>query len=74
MKPFLSVFHAKAHDFKSEVKWSGAYLEGAGSTLGEEVEQCNSFLSRIAVTTKHDKSRTHRYADPRGHAVESAKD
>ncbi|XP_062412037.1 uncharacterized protein LOC134102072 isoform X2 [Sardina pilchardus] len=53
MKPFLSVFHAKAHDLKCEVKWSGAYQEGAGSTLGEEVEQCNAFLSRIAVTTKH---------------------
>ncbi|XP_077081197.1 uncharacterized protein LOC143733373 isoform X2 [Siphateles boraxobius] len=35
------------------VKWSGAYQEGAGSTLGEEVEQCNAFLSRIAVTAKH---------------------
>ncbi|XP_077060997.1 uncharacterized protein LOC143713578 [Siphateles boraxobius] len=53
MRPFLSVFHAKAHDFKCEVKWSGAYQEGAGSTLGEEVEQCNAFLSRIAVTAKH---------------------
>ncbi|KAF3837678.1 hypothetical protein F7725_009446, partial [Dissostichus mawsoni] len=53
MKPFLLVFHAKAHDFKCEVKWSGAYQEGAGLTLGEEVEQCNAFLSRIAVTTKH---------------------
>ncbi|KAL2102430.1 hypothetical protein ACEWY4_001598 [Coilia grayii] len=53
MRPFLSVFHAKAHDFMCEVKWSGAYQEGAGSTLGEEVEQCNAFLSRIAVTTKH---------------------
>ncbi|XDV42699.1 hypothetical protein PO909_011316 [Leuciscus waleckii] len=53
MKPFLSVFHAKGHDFKCEVKWSGAYQDGAGLTLGEEVEQCNAFLSRIAVTTKH---------------------
>ncbi|XP_051277243.1 uncharacterized protein LOC127375264 [Dicentrarchus labrax] len=53
MKPFLSVFHAKAHDFKCEIKWSGAFLEGAGLTLGEEVEQVNAFLSRIAVTTKH---------------------
>ncbi|KAI9516388.1 hypothetical protein NQZ68_017591 [Dissostichus eleginoides] len=35
------------------VKWSGANQEGAGLTLGEEVEQCNAFLSRIAVTTKH---------------------
>nr|XP_054594450.1 uncharacterized protein LOC129161959 [Nothobranchius furzeri] len=53
MKPFLSVFHAKAHNFQCEVKWSGAYQEGAGLTLGEEVEQVNAFLSRIAVTTKH---------------------
>ncbi|ROL43696.1 hypothetical protein DPX16_21857 [Anabarilius grahami] len=53
MKPFLSVFHVKAHDFKCEVKWSGAYQQGARLTLGEEVEQCNAFLSRIAVTTKH---------------------
>ncbi|XP_059921902.1 uncharacterized protein LOC132468207 isoform X1 [Gadus macrocephalus] len=51
MKPFLSVFHAKAHDFKCEFKWSGAYQQGAGLTLGEEVEQCNAFLSRIAVMT-----------------------
>ncbi|GAA6079205.1 uncharacterized protein LOC124379646 isoform X1 [Tachysurus ichikawai] len=29
------------------------YQDGAGLTLGEEVEQCNAFLSRIAVTTKH---------------------
>lgn len=36
-----------------QVKWSGAYQEGAGLTLGEEVEQVNAFLSRIAVTTKH---------------------
>lgn len=36
-----------------KVKWSGAYQDGAGLTLGEEVEQCNAFLSRIAVTTKH---------------------
>ncbi|CAM4653045.1 unnamed protein product [Leuciscus chuanchicus] len=33
--------------------WIGAYQQGAGLTLGEEVEQCNAFLSRIAVTTKH---------------------
>ncbi|KAI9537958.1 hypothetical protein NQZ68_019297 [Dissostichus eleginoides] len=35
------------------VKWSGAYQDGAGLTHGEEEEQCNAFLSRIAVTTKH---------------------
>lgn len=39
--------------FFFQVKWSGAYQDGAGLTLGEEVEQCNAFLSRIAVTTKH---------------------
>ncbi len=37
----------------NQVKWSGAYQDGAGLTLGEDVEQCNAFLSRIAVTTKH---------------------
>ncbi|KAI9537302.1 hypothetical protein NQZ68_026432 [Dissostichus eleginoides] len=43
------------------VKWSGAYQDGAGLTLGEEVEQCKAFLSRIAVTTKHmtKAGRTH---------------
>ncbi|KAI9535020.1 hypothetical protein NQZ68_007106 [Dissostichus eleginoides] len=35
------------------VKWRGAYQEGAGLTLGGEAEQCNAFLSRMAVTTKH---------------------
>ncbi|XP_073718414.1 uncharacterized protein [Misgurnus anguillicaudatus] len=34
------------------VKWSMAYQDVAGLTLGEEVEHCNAFLSRIAVTTK----------------------
>ncbi|KAG1952334.1 hypothetical protein F2P79_010255 [Pimephales promelas] len=53
MHPFLSVMHAKAHSWKCEVKYSGAYQEGAGSTIGEEVEQVNSFLSRIAVTSKY---------------------
>ncbi|CAL8275800.1 unnamed protein product [Arctogadus glacialis] len=60
MKPFLSVFHAKAHDLKCDVKWSGAYQEGAGLTLGEEVEQVNAFLSRIAVTTKHMSKADHK--------------
>ncbi|XP_066504235.1 uncharacterized protein [Hoplias malabaricus] len=53
MRPFLSVMHAKAHAWKCEVRWGGAYQEGAGSTIGEEVEQVNSFLSRIAITTKY---------------------
>ncbi|KAI9532749.1 hypothetical protein NQZ68_029315 [Dissostichus eleginoides] len=46
VKPFLSVFHAKAHDFKCEVKWSGAYQEGIGLTLGEEVEQTTKALEK----------------------------
>ncbi|XP_062338343.1 uncharacterized protein LOC134037063 [Osmerus eperlanus] len=49
----LSVMHAKAHTGKCEIKWGGAFQEGAGSTIGEEVEQVNSFLSRAAITTKY---------------------
>ena len=37
----------------TQVKNSGQYKDGAGQTLGEEVEQTNAFLSRIGVTTKH---------------------
>ncbi len=40
--------------FKTQVKYGGAYQEGAGSTIGEEeVEQVNSFLSRIAITCRN---------------------
>ncbi|XP_039865674.1 uncharacterized protein LOC120720105 [Simochromis diagramma] len=53
MLPFLSVMHAKAHTWKCEIKWGGAFQDGAGSTVGEEVEQVNSFLSRAAITTKY---------------------
>ncbi|XP_039874830.1 uncharacterized protein LOC120725849 [Simochromis diagramma] len=53
MRPFLSVMHAKAHTWKCEIKWGGAFQDGAGSTVGEEVEQVNSFLSRAAITTKY---------------------
>ncbi|XP_073318484.1 uncharacterized protein [Pagrus major] len=53
MKPFLSVMHAKAHTGKCEVRWGGRNQEGAGNTIGEEVEQVNSFLSRAALTTKY---------------------
>ncbi|KAJ8333370.1 hypothetical protein SKAU_G00413780 [Synaphobranchus kaupii] len=53
MKPFLSVMHAKAHTWKCEVKWGGRNQVGAGTTIGEEVEQTNSFLSRVALTTKY---------------------
>ncbi|XP_019212755.1 uncharacterized protein LOC109201503 isoform X1 [Oreochromis niloticus] len=53
MRPFLSVMHAKAHIWKCEIKWGGAFQNGAGSTVGEEVGQVNSFLSRAAITMKY---------------------
>ncbi|XP_076129536.1 uncharacterized protein LOC143111224 [Alosa pseudoharengus] len=53
VRPFLSVMHAQAHSTKCEVTWSGKNLEGAGATVGEEVEQVNSYLSRCALTTKY---------------------
>ncbi|XP_067103277.1 uncharacterized protein [Osmerus mordax] len=53
MKPFLSVLHAKAHGMKCEIKWGGGFQENAACTLGEEVEQANAFLSRIAISTKY---------------------
>ncbi len=34
-------------------QWSGKNQTGAGTTIGEEVEQINSFLSRVALTTKY---------------------
>ncbi|XP_026118737.1 uncharacterized protein LOC113097691 [Carassius auratus] len=39
MRPFLSVMHAKAHTAKCEVRWGGRNQDGAGNTVGEEVEQ-----------------------------------
>ncbi|XP_039528960.1 uncharacterized protein LOC120480078 isoform X1 [Pimephales promelas] len=53
MRPFLSVMHAKAHTAKCEVRWGGMNQDGAGNTVGEEVEQVNSFLSRAALVTKY---------------------
>ncbi|XP_039464217.1 uncharacterized protein LOC120437737 [Oreochromis aureus] len=53
MRPFLSVMHAKAHIWKCEIKWGGAFQDGASSTVGKEVGQVNSFLSRAAITTKY---------------------
>ncbi|KAL3993372.1 C-type lectin domain family 4 member M [Sarotherodon galilaeus] len=41
MRPFLSVMHAKAHIWKCEIKWGGAFQDGAGSTVGKEVGQVN---------------------------------
>ncbi|XP_046891238.1 uncharacterized protein LOC124477476 [Hypomesus transpacificus] len=53
MKHCLSVMHAKAHNTKCEILWTARNQEGAGTTLGEEVEQVNSFLSRCDLTTKY---------------------
>ncbi|XP_016387372.1 uncharacterized protein LOC107723321 [Sinocyclocheilus rhinocerous] len=53
MRHCLSVMHANAHNTKCEILWNARNQEGAGTTLGEEVEQVNSFLSRCALTTKY---------------------
>ncbi|KAL7396953.1 hypothetical protein ABVT39_014237 [Epinephelus coioides] len=53
MRPFLSAMHAKAHTAKCEVRWGGRNQDGAGNTVGEEVVQVNSFLSRAALVTKY---------------------
>ncbi|KAK7128352.1 hypothetical protein R3I94_016807 [Phoxinus phoxinus] len=45
--------HAKAHSWMCELKWGGRNQEGAGTTIGEEVEQVNSFLSRAAICSKY---------------------
>ncbi|CAM4428457.1 unnamed protein product [Leuciscus chuanchicus] len=44
MRPFLSVMHAKAHTAKCEVRWGGRNQDGAGNTVGEEVEQVGGEL------------------------------
>ncbi|XP_046861813.1 uncharacterized protein LOC124455130 [Xenia sp. Carnegie-2017] len=36
-----------------EVIWSGRWQSGAAATAGEEVEQINSYLSRLGSTTKN---------------------
>ncbi|XP_023816114.1 uncharacterized protein LOC111948256 isoform X1 [Oryzias latipes] len=53
MHPFLSIMHAKAHSWMCELQWGGRNQEGAGITMGEEVEQVNSFLSRAAICSKY---------------------
>lgn len=40
-------------DIFEQVRWGGRNQVGAGNTVGEEVEQVNSFLSRAALTTKY---------------------
>ncbi|KAK5913278.1 hypothetical protein CgunFtcFv8_007823 [Champsocephalus gunnari] len=53
MRPFLSIMHAKAHSWLCELRWGGRNKKGAGNTIGEEVEQVNSFLSRAAICSKY---------------------
>ncbi|KAF6715261.1 hypothetical protein FQA47_005410 [Oryzias melastigma] len=36
-----------------QLQWGGRNQDGAGTTMGEEVEQVNSFLSRAAICSKH---------------------
>ncbi|KAI9541113.1 hypothetical protein NQZ68_034218, partial [Dissostichus eleginoides] len=36
-----------------ELRWGGRNQKGAGNTIGEEVEQVNSFLSRAAICSKY---------------------
>lgn len=33
--------------------WDGGWQDGAARTSGEEVEQINSYVSRLGSTTKH---------------------
>ncbi|KAK5889880.1 hypothetical protein CesoFtcFv8_013458 [Champsocephalus esox] len=51
MRPFLSIMHA--HSWLCELRWGGRNQKGAGNTIGEEVEQVNSFLSRAAICSKY---------------------
>ncbi|KAL3057800.1 hypothetical protein OYC64_008117 [Pagothenia borchgrevinki] len=53
MRPFLSILHSKAHSWLCELRWGGRNQKGAGNTIGEEVEQVNSFLSRAAICSKY---------------------
>ncbi|KAL3040772.1 hypothetical protein OYC64_011715 [Pagothenia borchgrevinki] len=53
MRPFLSIMHAKAHSWLCELRWGGRNQKGAGNTIGEEVEQVNSFLSRAAICSTY---------------------
>ncbi|XP_041825540.1 uncharacterized protein LOC121629810 [Melanotaenia boesemani] len=48
MRPFLSIMHAKAHSWMCELQWGGRNQEGAGTTIGEEVEQASGWNKRKA--------------------------
>ena len=59
-KPFLSVMHAKAHDWPCKVLYGSRLQDVAGMTSGDELELVNSNMSRQGFTTKRmTKSGTH---------------
>ncbi|KAF4101009.1 hypothetical protein G5714_019205 [Onychostoma macrolepis] len=49
----VSSFVDYIHGTTGHLKWGGRNQEGAGTTIGEEVEQVNSFLSRAAICSKY---------------------
>ncbi|KAI9522394.1 hypothetical protein NQZ68_036310 [Dissostichus eleginoides] len=49
----VSTFVEDVRGAVKSILWNARNQEGAGTTLGEEVEQVNSFLSRCALTTKY---------------------
>ncbi|XP_028417750.1 uncharacterized protein LOC114542274 [Dendronephthya gigantea] len=53
MKPALSIMHGKAHIWSCQVTWGGRWQQGSAYTTGEEVEQINSYISRLGSTTKY---------------------
>ncbi|KAL4009757.1 hypothetical protein ACER0C_003609 [Sarotherodon galilaeus] len=55
MRPFLSVMHAKAHIWKCEIKWGGAFQDGAGSTVGKEVGQKLIKLMAALERCRHEQ-------------------
>ncbi|XP_045026109.1 uncharacterized protein LOC123470196 isoform X1 [Daphnia magna] len=59
MRPFLSTFHGKAHQWACQVLWSGHLRDHAAATLGEEQEQTFAKMSRYCSSTKR-MSKAHR--------------
>lgn len=51
--PLLFFPNYNIHVNVLQLKWGGRNQEGAGTTIGEEVEQVNSFLSRAAICPKY---------------------
>ncbi|MEQ2301744.1 hypothetical protein AMECASPLE_039208 [Ameca splendens] len=49
----VQFFCSDVHIPGCELQWGGQNQEGAGTTIEEEVEQVNSFLSRAAICSKY---------------------